>query len=127
MEPINLWLDDYRHPPLGWVWVKTVADAQTWLKTGRVQRASLDHDLGACKECMRGMTLEEWLDKHKYVSAPNCEHYGTGYDLCLWMARTGCWPHEKPTVHSLNPVGHPRMVGVIDRYFPHTMDKVESI
>jgi hypothetical protein len=70
-----------------------------------------------CAGCRGALTDEEWIVKHKGLAMPHCEHVGTGYDLCLWMAETGHWPHEKPDVHSANPVGAKRMRGVIDRYF----------
>jgi len=88
---IYLWLDDKRPAPEGWEHVTTVYEAIALIKTGRVQKASLDHDLGA------GLK--------------------TGYDLCLWMANNGKWPKEKPTVHSSNPVGREAMQFVIDRWF----------
>lgn len=46
---MNLWLDDVREPHkfgcLGWEWAKTAAEAIELLKTGKVEKASLDHDL----------------------------------------------------------------------------------
>lgn len=119
---MNLWLDDVRDPvkhgAIGFVWVKTVSEAQALLKGGEVKRASLDHDLGACDACLAGRSVEEWLASSNFMAMPNCEHFGTGYELCVWMAETGHWPKEKPAVHSANPVGRERMRGVIDRYFP---------
>jgi hypothetical protein len=115
---VYLWLDDYRPPPDGWVGVTTVVDAKRSLETGRVIRASLDHDLGACETCMAGMDVDEWLDAHSFRTMPHCKHVGTGYDLCVWMAETGNWPTEKPTVHSANRVGRNRMKGIIAKYFP---------
>lgn len=120
MTHINLWLDDVRDPrdygAIGYVWVKTVEEAQRVLMTRTVKRASLDHDLGACELCSvveRNQTDGPLWDG----MMPNCEHFGTGYTLCLWMAETGHWPVEKPVVHSANPVGRDRMRGVIERYF----------
>lgn len=122
---MNLWLDDVRDPAkhgaIGFVWVKTVEEAKKAILTGTVVKASLDHDLGACAECIQGMSADEWfarhLRDHEYQAMPNCDHFSTGYDLCLWMAETGHWPKEKPQVHSANPVGAARMRGVIDRYW----------
>jgi hypothetical protein len=123
---MNLWLDDCRPAPQGWIWVKTVSEAQAVMLLHNVQQASLDHDLGACDECSEGLTPEEWLEKYAYKSMPNCQHFGTGYDFCLWMAEKGIWPAEKPVVHSANPVGRDRMRGVIDRYFPEGSNGEES-
>jgi NAD+-processing family protein with receiver domain len=115
---IYLWLDDDRPAPEGWIGVTTIVDAKLHLETGRVDRASLDHDLGACETCMDGMDVDEWLEAHHFRTMPHCKHVGTGYDLCVWMAQTGYWPKEKPTVHSANRVGRRRMNGVIAKYFP---------
>lgn len=118
-EKINLWLDDVRPAPIGWLHVKTVGEAKPYLVAGLVKRASLDHDLGACPGCSRrdGESAEEWLLKHGGMAMPNCEHFGTGYTLVCWMEETGHWPDEKPAVHSANPVGAARMRRAIDRRF----------
>ena len=88
---MKLWLDDVRPAPPGWTHARTVDEAQTWLATGVVEEASLDHDLG--------------------FEQPD------GSMLVRWMAMTGHWPKQRPVVHSMNPVGRVYMVGVIDRYF----------
>lgn len=111
---MNLWLDDIRPAPAGWLHAKTVDEAKAYLQTGQIIRASLDHDLGACDKC-NGKTAEQWLEEHNYKSMPNCEHFGTGYTLVCWMEETGIWPKEKPTVHSANPAGRARMQMVIDK------------
>jgi len=115
-RPIYLWLDDIRLPPDGWTWVKTVDEAIEILISGRVEMASLDHDLGACNKC-NGSTAEAWLEGHDYKSMPHCEHYGTGYTLICWMEENNVWPNQKPIVHSANPVGRQRMQMVIDKVF----------
>lgn len=114
---MKLYLDDYRPAPDGWTLAKDIIDAKHLLATGRVEEASLDHDLGACETCLDGKTAEQWIVENNYQSAPHCEHVGTGYELCVWMADTGWWPQTMPTVHSLNPVGRERMIGVISHYF----------
>ena len=124
---MNLWLDDMRDPVNfvtgEWLWVKTVDEAIAAMQLHNVQKASLDHDLGACDECMGPCpSPEDWLEQSGYKSMPHCSHVGTGYDLVLWMAEKGIWPAEKPTVHSANPVGRDRMRGVIDRYFPEVTE-----
>lgn len=118
---MNLWLDDVRDPrafgAIGFVWVKTVEEAKALLQTGDVERASLDHDLGACSVCLNGRTESEWLAAHDYQQMPNCAHFGTGYDLVCWMEDTGHWPKQKPAVHSANPVGAARMRQAIQRHY----------
>lgn len=42
-----LWHDDVRKPPSEeWAWARTNEAAKGWLDTGRVEVASLDHDMG---------------------------------------------------------------------------------
>jgi len=98
---IYLWLDDLRPAPAGWTHVTTIEAAQELLKTGQVQKASLDHDLGYQLD---GEGIEE-------------TYFKTGYDLVKWMAETNTWPKEKPTVHSMNPAGRRNMESTIERYF----------
>ena len=112
---IDLWLDDIRPAPPGWLRVKTANDAKLHLVAGRVRRASLDHDLGACDACMGGKTAEQWLVETNFKAMPHCDHFGTGYTLVCWMEETGHWPQEKPTVHSANPAGRFKMQQAIDR------------
>lgn len=109
---IDLWLDDVRPAPDGWVWVKTVDEAKPYFERREVRRASLDHDLGACAECMGGMSTEEWLVKSGMTAMPHCDHFGTGYTLVCWLEETRLWP-EAVNVHSANPVGRERMRQVI--------------
>jgi hypothetical protein len=90
METIDLWLDDERSAPAGWVHVKTVEEAKRHLERGNVLNASLDHDLGECD---------------------------TGYMLVCWMEETGKWPWNKPTVHSANPAGRSKMLAAIERHY----------
>jgi hypothetical protein len=111
---LNLWLDDIRPAPPGWTHVKTVEEAIKLMVTGKVVKASLDHDLGACEACMSGMSLDEWLEKSSGQSTPNCNHFGTGYQFVCWMEEYICWPKEKPTVHSMNPVGRAKMIAAIE-------------
>lgn len=114
---VYLWLDDIRPAPEGWLWVKTVDEAIEVIVAQDVMFASLDHDLGACDDCLEGLTPDEWLVKHDYRSMPNCDHFGTGYSFVSWMEQYDRWPTMKPYVHSANPVGAARMRQVIDAKF----------
>ncbi len=89
---MNLWLDDVRPAPPGWVHARTAEEAAHYLATGHVVNASLDHDLGR-------------------------ERDGTW--LVRWMIEYRCWPRNRPNVHSANPVGAARMRGMIKRYGPY--------
>lgn len=111
---INLWLDDIRPAPIGWLHAKTVAEAKKAFREFDVQHCSLDHDLGACDVCMGGMSPEDWLASTKMQSMPNCSHVGTGYDLICWMEKNDIWSAFRPTVHSANPVGRQKMLMVIN-------------
>jgi hypothetical protein len=104
-----------RPAPAGWQWAKTVQEAQAFLNTGTVEEASLDHDLGACAECLGGKTPEQWLAETNFTAMPHCDHFGTGYNLVCWMEEHDIWPNRKPTVHSRNPAGRAKMQAAIDR------------
>lgn len=104
---IKLWLDDVRLPPDNtWKWVKNVNNAKILLATDEVDIASFDHDLGEITVTESGIL----------VSGPwKCENNGS--HLVDWMEETGHWPDEKPTVHSMNPVGKAYMERVIDKHW----------
>lgn len=115
---LKLWLDDERNPLHrgleGWLWVKSVDEAVRAVKDaverGEVfERASLDHDLGACDECLRVAQTDQ--------DARECRHLPTGVAFVHWMVVSGLWPTEKPSVHSANPVGAANMRSDIDRWF----------
>lgn len=111
---INLWLDDIRPAPAGWLLAKNYDEAVALASRNPVQKMSLDHDLGACSACLKGRSPEEWLEEADYQSMPNCTHVGTGYNFVEWMAQNNVWPAECPIVHSMNPVGAARMRILID-------------
>ncbi len=141
----NVWLDDLgpddepfkRDVPEGFVHVRTLDEAKAAFAKYRIKVLSLDHDLGACNDCVLTMkaglkqNLSEqdqlavdkmdaatvWLLVSASKQMPQCPHVGTGYDLCLWMAEHGIWPELPPEVHSANNVGATRMAGVIARYY----------
>jgi hypothetical protein len=109
-EPIFLWLDDIRPAPEGWTWCKSYDEAVAALLTGRVHKASLDHDLSDIQ--MR------WDTETGYCEAPVYrETERTGYHVVLWMAAHSVWP-EDIAVHSRNPVGKKAMLMLIERCHP---------
>jgi hypothetical protein len=97
----KLWLDDIRPPwkygCIGWHWAATAAEAIEALKTGKVEEASLDHDLTELR------TLGQ------------DDGSATGYDVLLWMQANNVWPVLGVRVHSLNPIGKQRMEDLIRR------------
>jgi hypothetical protein len=113
----NLFVDDVRPVPDGWLVARTIEDAKSHLSTGAVDRLSLDHDMGACAACIASgedigdMTTPETTYMHW------CKHEQDGTKLMLWIIDTGNWSRQKPTVHSANPVGGARMRGMIERYW----------
>ncbi len=84
---MNVFLDDLRTPPEGWVLARWPEDAIALLESGQVEALSLDHDLGD--------------DAH-----------GTGYDVVLWIeeqvANCGFIP-PAITVHSANVSARQKM------------------
>lgn len=119
---MKIYLDDIRETPEGWTRCFKIEEVQDLLQKNIVANLSLDHDLGAsylCNDCYdMGSENEDCTDDCQckchlvdFLRVP------TGYDLCKWMAEFDCWPVNKPTVHSANPVGRVNMQAVIDRYW----------
>ena len=106
---MKLWLDDVRTPwsrgCIGWEWAKTAVEAIALLETGRVEAASLDHDLA---------------EEHYPWNCGQLPRKGagTGYDVVCWLEEhPQFWPKGGVTVHSMNPSGGARMRAVIDRHY----------
>lgn len=80
---MNVYLDDIRTCPDGWVHVKTAKEAINVLANNKVEAISLDHDLGE----------------------PEIEN-GTGNDVLLWIEEqvhtNPCYHCPVITVHSDN-------------------------
>lgn len=98
---MKLWVDDVRSAPdESWDVARDYATACVLFRSGDYTCVSLDHDLG---------------DFH------NGREY-SGYDVLLFIVeelfRTG---REVPEIriHSANPVGYERMLGVVERYIPY--------
>lgn len=104
---MNLWLDDIRDPAnhgrAGWTWVKTADAAIEKLQTGKVEKASFDHDLTMAQMIKGGFNGQIYDDGNK-----------SGYDVVLWLKEN---PHFMPSsvyVHTQNPAGSERMKSVLD-------------
>jgi hypothetical protein len=119
---MNLYVDDVREPYTGYEVVRTVEDAQRMLASQDVNRCSLDHDMGACDDCVaRGKHVGDMVTPE--TTFMNwCPHVLDGTKLVQWMIETGNWPRQKPEVHSANPAGRMRMAGLIERYWPERTD-----
>lgn len=77
---MEVYLDDARETPEGWIRVYWPDEAIRLLETGRVKSISLDHDLGD-------------------------DQRGTGYDVVLWIeerVRTSAYKPPNMVVHSAN-------------------------
>ncbi|WP_025729699.1 ankyrin repeat domain-containing protein [Heyndrickxia ginsengihumi] len=85
---INLYLDDLRDIPEGFVGVKTIEDAIAVIRSSNVHILSLDHDLG----------MNEEGKLHK-----------TGYDLVKIICETRMRPANRIYIHTDNVVGRDNM------------------
>jgi len=84
---INLYLDDKRDCPEGFVIARTMDEAIELMKTHKVHILSLDHDLGE--------------DKNK-------ELLPTGYDFVKYFCGNGLYA-DKIYIHTYNPRGREDM------------------
>lgn len=103
MEKINIWLDDIRPAPEGFIWVKTVKDVMRTIVIANsiagknvINILSLDNDLGENqKEGYKVLDyLEVWKFKYSDFNLP-----------------------KEIRVHSANPVAKRRMETVINKLY----------
>lgn len=88
---INVYLDDLRDCPEGFVLVKTIDELKTLMKENSIAILSMDHDLG--------------IDVHG-------ELLETGYDFVKWFCEHGHFV-EKIYLHTDNTVGRDNMFAVL--------------
>jgi hypothetical protein len=104
---INVFLDDLRPAPEGFVLAKTVEEAIELVSFQRVNILSLDHDLGG---------EDGSYDK-------------TGYDFCKWLAEEWLVYKERGLfdvviapkyiyIHTSNPSGRYNMTALLQHYKP---------
>lgn len=86
LQSINLFVDDLREPPKGFVVARTVEEAIHLLETCNVKVLSLDHDMGE---------VDGRLNK-------------TGYDLVKYFCEHGL-SCQSIYLHTDNPVGRENM------------------
>ena len=97
---LNIWLDDIRPAPSGYIWVKSVNQAKSAImkyeKSGvRFFIIDLDHDLG----------------DFAYDG-------GDGYELVKWLIETGRNTSDYEIIcHSMNPVGKANIMQLYKRYW----------
>jgi hypothetical protein len=116
-----MFLDDVREPWkngfIGAEWAKTYDEAIALLESGKVTFASLDHDIGACADCIAKLKHIGDMLTPETTFYNRCDHAKTGYDVVCWMEEHNVWPPEGVRVHSMNPVGKQRMQVVIDMHY----------
>lgn len=95
---MNVWHDDVRPAPEGWVRAYDNPQALELLRTGKVERISLDHDLGASPDAG--------------VWARGCSPDGDGKDLVRAMISEGIVP-DVVHIHSWNPSGAREMAKLL--------------
>lgn len=93
-EVVNLYLDDCRPAPEGFILAKSVDECIKIMSVHNVDILSLDHDLG--------------------------EGRPTGYNLVKWMITNAVYP-ERIVLHTSNPVGRENMRQLLERYKPGTV------
>lgn len=106
---MNVFLDDNRKGPANefgevqegwenWIIVRSVENAKVLLKTGLVEKLSLDNDMG--------------------VNSLTGELNQEGKQLVKWMIEENCWPKGEITIHSQNFGACMSMKADIDRFRP---------
>lgn len=85
---INLYLDDLRSIPVGFIGARTVEEALSIMEKNKIHMLSLDHDLGMDSD---GNLLK------------------TGYDLVKYICESGVRPANKVYIHTDNVVGRENM------------------
>jgi hypothetical protein len=64
-DSIQLWLDDWRTPPDGWVWVKRADTAIALIEEGEVDAVDLDFDLSVSdKTGATGLDVAKAITKY---------------------------------------------------------------
>ena len=104
---MKLWLDDVRPAPEGYVWVKSVNDAKTFI---------LDKEREFAYLFRRGVYKADYLISLIDVDHDAGDYANDGGDyikLLDWLEETG---RDYPIrIHSMNPVGCANMRRIIER------------
>ena len=95
MKKINVFLDDLRPCPEGFILARDVKECIKLLENNEVKVLSLDHDLGY--------------------------NLKTGYDLVKYMVEKDLYP-EVIYLHTANPVGRQNMYQLLERYKPDCVE-----
>lgn len=97
MKKINIFLDDCRNTPQGFIRTYTVEETISLLRQykGMIGVVSLDNDLG--EDLQEGYKVAEWLEENVMVNK---------YPL-----------PERVVVHSMNPIACKRIQTIIHRLY----------
>lgn len=121
MRQIRLYLDDERPCPQGWELARSYDQAVSMVSNPELEIVglSLDHDLGACPDC---------IQSNQSSAAPlHCRHVKTGYDFLCYLESAGLLKAlPRPSVHSMNPIGRANMERVIERWYSETEETPEA-
>ena len=104
-----LWIDDIRRPPDdSWAWARTNEEAIEALRSGEVNEASLDHDMGLHEEDPDEPGADVRIARDRM-------HHDNGLDLVAWMCEHGVFP-ETIEIHSWNREGARRMAALLEQH-----------
>jgi hypothetical protein len=92
---INVYMDDLRPCPKGFVLTRSVNRCKKILSSKRIHTLSLDHDMGFGKP--------------------------TGFDLVKYMVKHKLFA-KKIIIHSANPFGRYRMVQLLKQHLPSQIE-----
>jgi hypothetical protein len=102
---MNLWVDDIRKEPEGWLRAKTVTDAIRMLDTLSISCVSLDHDISMKVSVGYG-------DARPFASPETFEA----------VARFIAWRFEPEMIdvkiHTASPVGAEKMAAILSNFNP---------
>ncbi len=90
---LNVFMDDQKKAPEGWVLVRDIPTVIRWLEKGLIHNLSLDHDMGGGTDALGKEINGEWLMKY--------------------IANRNIWPNGEINVHSENISGAKIMRGYI--------------
>lgn len=117
--PFNLYVDDNRACPEGWIPARSAEEAMYALLMCKVDRVSMDFDLDCpdCPEC--NFECPKANGGHEECPCA-CHTQGdmNGLHLLEWMKKYNRWPKQKPDIHSSNEEGAEAMKEFIDANYP---------
>ena len=112
----TLLIDDFRDLPSDRT-ERNYKDGIEALKAEQWDILYLDHDLGACKDCVsKGLSVGDMLTPET-TFYNTCSHEKTGYDILTWLEGNKQFLPQKIILVTANPVGRKRMELVIEKLY----------